>query len=149
MLATTPGEQAALDFRRIIRAGGEPTQAFAAADERIREISRARRAQRLSMGFFGGLTIVATATGFIWSELAADPGDPRLARRLAWGGGMLAGALMLGDAIFMETPIDSLTRIWRDDPSLNQYRVPRAGANLRLRLAPSAQGCFFGLAGDL
>jgi hypothetical protein len=92
---------------------------------------------------------VGATTGFVWSELAADPGDPRMARRLAWGGGMLAGAMMLGDALFMETPIDSLTRIWRDDPSLNQYRAPRAGWNLKLRLAPSPQGCFFGLAGDL
>jgi len=149
MFATTPGERAALDFRATVRAGADPTQAFAAADERIREISRARRAERMAAGFFGSLTLLGSATGLIWSELAADPGDPRMARRLAWGGGMLAGALMLGDAIFMDTPIDSLTRIWRDDPGLNQYRAPSAGLNLKLRLAPSSHGCFFGLAGEL
>jgi hypothetical protein len=148
MLAVTPGEQAALDFRRILKAGGDPTQAFAAADKRIHEIARARHNERLAMGFFGTLTFLGSATGFVWSELAADPGDPRMARRLGWGGGMLGGALMLSEAIFMDTPIDSLTRIWRDDPSLNQYQKT-SSLKLKLRLAPASQGCFFGLSGEL
>lgn len=41
---------------------------------------------------------------------------------------------MLGDAVFVEQPVDSLTKIWREDPSLNQYQpsitLSRAGALL-------------------
>ena len=36
--------------------------------------------------------------------------------------GIVGGAAMLGDAVFTQTPVDSLTKIWRDDPSLNQYQ---------------------------
>jgi hypothetical protein len=46
-----------------------------------------------------------------------------MARRLGWGGTFLGGGLMLGEAIWAETPADTLTRIWRDDPSLNQYQT--------------------------
>lgn len=35
---------------------------------------------------------------------------------------ILAGALMLGDALFTETPSETLTKIWRDAPSLVQYQ---------------------------
>ena len=45
-----------------------------------------------------------------------------MARRLGWGAGILAGGLMLGEAVFVEQPVDALTKIWREDPSLNQYQ---------------------------
>lgn len=118
----TDGESAARDFRLVIRAGGDPAQAFAAADKRVQELSRKRRAERLAEGIIGGIAIVGCATGFIWSEVAADPGEPRMGRRLGWGSGMVAGGMMLGDALLMETSAEALTKLWLDDPSLNQYR---------------------------
>lgn len=30
---------------------------------------------------------------------------------------------MMADALFAEGPTDTLSRIWRDDPSLHQYQV--------------------------
>ena len=63
-----------------------------------------------------------------------------MGRRLGWGGGMLAGGLMLGDALLTETPADALARIWRDDPSLNQYQP-----SLKL----TSEGAFLSLSGNV
>lgn len=122
LFGVTDGEAAARDFHLVIRAGGDQAQAFAAADKRVQELARKRRAERIAEGIIGGLAIAGSATGFIWSELAADPGEPRMARRLGWGSGMVAGGMMLGDALLMETSAEALSKLWLDDPSLNQYR---------------------------
>jgi hypothetical protein len=133
----TSGERAAEEFRLVIDAGGDPARAFAAADERLRELAKKRRAERYAEGFIGGLVVLASTTGLIWTEIAADDNDARMAPRLGWGAGIVGGALMIGDAALMQTPIDSLTKIWRDDPSLNQYQpsvsVTRDGAFFALR----------------
>ena len=132
--APTDGEAAAAEFRRDTQAGGDPTQAFAAADKRLQKLEAKRRAERLGEGAFGSIVMLASTTGLIWSEIAADSDAPRMARRLGWGAGILAGGLMLGDAVFVEQPVDALTKIWREDPSLNQYQpsvtVSREGAML-------------------
>lgn len=122
LFGQTDGEAAARDFHLVIRSGGDPAQAFAAADKRVNELARKRRSERIAEGVIGSLAIAGCATGFIWSEAAADPGDPRMGRRLGWGSGMVAGGMMLGDALLMETSAEALTRLWLDDPSLNQYR---------------------------
>lgn len=122
LLGVTDGEAAARDFHLVIRAGGDPAQAFAAADKRVQELSRKRRAERMAEAVVGSLAIVGCATGFVWSELAADPGEPRMGRRLGWGSGVVAGGMMLGDALLMETSAEALSKLWLDDPSLNQYR---------------------------
>jgi hypothetical protein len=122
LFGQTDGEAAARDYHLVLRAGGDPAQAFAAADKRVQELSRKRRAERIAQGVIGGLTIAGCATGIIWSGAAADPGDPRMGRRLGWGSGVVAGGMMLGDALLMETSAEALTRLWLDDPSLNQYR---------------------------
>jgi len=132
LLTPTDGELAAAEFRRDTRAGGDPAQAFAAADKRLQKLAAKRRAERLGVGVFGGVVILGSATGLVWSEVAAHGEGPRMARRLGWGAGMLAGGLMLGEAVFVEQPVDTLTKIWREDPSLNQYQpsvtVSREGA---------------------
>jgi len=140
LFVPTKGERAADEFRRIIDAGGDPAQAFAAADEHLRKIAKERRGERYAEGFIGCLFIVGSTTGLIWSELAADEGDSRTAARIGWSAGILGGALMLGDAVFIQTPMDSLTKIWRDDPSLNQYRPT---------VSVTRDGAFFGLSGTL
>jgi hypothetical protein len=140
LLSTTDGESAARDFELVVRAGGDPAQAFAAADKSIQELSRKRRAERLGQGIFGSIVILGSATGFIWSELAAEEGDPRMGRRLGWGSGVVAGSMMLGDALLMETPAEALAKIWRDDPSINQYRPA---------LTLSREGAFLSVTGSL
>jgi len=140
MFSRTKGEEAAAEFRSIIRAGGDPARAFAAADERLQEVAKARRAERYAAGFFGSLFFLGSATGLVWSEIAADEGDSRMVPRLGWSAGALGGVLMVADAVWTETPTDSLTRIWRDDPSLNQYQP---------RLTLSHEGAFLSLSGSL
>jgi hypothetical protein len=49
---------------------------------------------------------------------------------------------MIGDAVLTETPIDTLTRIWRDDPSLNQYQY-------RPSVSLTREGALFGISGSL
>jgi hypothetical protein len=58
---------------------------------------------------------------------------------------MLGGAMMLGDALFMKQPVDTLTNIWREDPSLNQYQSPKVQAGI----AVSDKGAFVSLSGAL
>jgi hypothetical protein len=136
----TSGEQAAEEFRLVIDAGGDPARAFAAADERLRKLAKKRRAERYAEGFIGGLVVIASTTGLIWTELAADEDDARMAPRLGWSSGIVGGALMIGDAALKQTPIDSLTKIWRDDPSLNQYQPS---------VSVTRDGAFFALSGTL
>lgn len=140
LFVPTTGEEAAAEFRRIIDAGGDPARAFAAADERLRELAKKRRAERYAGGFIGGLFVLGSATGLVWTEIAADKNDKRMAARLGWSAGILGGALMISDAVLTQTPIDSLTKIWRDDPSLNQYQPS---------LSFTKDGAFFGLSGNL
>jgi hypothetical protein len=140
LLRRSTGEQAAEDFRRVTRAGGDTTQAFAAADKRLQELEEQRRAERWAEGIIGGIVMAGTTTGFIWSEASAPSGTGRMGSRLGWGGGFLAGGMMLGDAIFSQQPSESLTRIWRDDPSLIQYQPS---------LTLSTEGAFLSLSGTL
>jgi hypothetical protein len=140
MFSSTTGEKAALEFHQVVDSGGDPALAYAAADKRLQELIDARRAERIAGGFFGALFFLGSATGFVWSELAADENDSRFGPRLGWGAGALGGILMFGDAVLTETPIDSLTNIWREDPSINQYRP---------RLSLSTDGAFFSLSGEL
>jgi hypothetical protein len=137
---TTWGEAAAIEFRRTINSGGDPAQAFAAANERLEKIAAKRRAERIAGGIIGGIVIAGSATGLVWSELAADANEDRTIPRLGWSAGILAGGMILGDAVLRETPVDSLTRIWRDDPSLNQYQP---------KLSVSRDGAFLSLSGAL
>jgi hypothetical protein len=116
------GEDTAAAFRRAIATGGDPSQAFAAADKALQELAQERHEERLAQGVFGSLLMLGTATGFVWGELAGSESG-RMARRLGWGSTFVSGGLMLGEAIWEETPTDTLTRIWRDDPSLNQYQA--------------------------
>jgi hypothetical protein len=140
MLSKTTGETTAEEFRNAVRSGGDPARAFATADERLRELVRARRAERYAAGLIGTLVFLGSVTGLIWSEVAADEGESRMVPRLGFSAGALGGALMLADAVWMDTPTDSLTRIWREDPSLNQYQP---------RLTLSREGAFLSLSGTL
>jgi hypothetical protein len=136
----TMGEETAEEFRLVIDGGGDPARAFAAADERLRKLAEKRRAERYAGGFIGGLLVLASTTGLIWTEIAADENDSRMAPRLGWGAGIVGGSLMIGDAVLTQTPIDSLTKIWRDDPSLNQYQPS---------VSVTRDGAFFALSGTL
>jgi hypothetical protein len=144
LFSPTKAERAAADFRQSIRAGEEPTQAFARADDVIRQLAEARRQERWAQGIIGGVVILGCATGLILAEVAAEGGgDDRMGRRLGWTAGMLGGAIMLGDAALMDHPADNLTRIWQQDPTLNQYQKYRT--SLRLK----SDGAFLSLSGAL
>ena len=145
LAATGKSEKAAKEFRRDSQAGGDSAQAFARADDVIIRLVKERREERLAQGLIGSITIIGCATGLTLSEIAAEGGGNRMGRRLGWGAGMLGGAMMLGDAIFMEQPVDALARIWREDPSLHQYQAPR----LKPRLELSRSGAFLSLSGAL
>jgi hypothetical protein len=140
LLVPSKGEQARDDFRQLLRAGGDPAQAFAAADKRIQEIARARRSEKIAGAFIGSLTMVGCATGFVISEVLADGSGGRMGPRLGWGGGFVGGGLMLGDALLVRSHTDILSKIWRDDPSLNQYQPS---------LSLTTDGAFLSLSGSL
>jgi hypothetical protein len=139
---TTTGERAANEFRRIVAAGGDPAQAFAVANEHIDKLSKKRQAERYAEGFVGSLVVIGSTVGLVWSEVSSDGEGDRTVPRLGWSAGIVAGGLMIGDAVLTETPVDTLTRIWRDDPSLNryQYRVQPA-------LGVTRDGAFLSLTG--
>ena len=140
LFVESTGEKAAADFRQKVDAGGDTAQAFAAADKRIQELIAARRQERSAQAVVGGIVLLGCGTGLTWSELAADSSTGRMGPRLGWGAGLFAGALMLTDALFMDTPIDILAKVWRDDPSLNQYQ-PTLSLNM--------DGAFLSLSGTL
>lgn len=140
LLVPSKGEKTRDEFRRFISAGGDPAQAFAIADKRIQEIAKARREEKMAGAIIGGLTMVGCTTGFIISEALADGSRGRMGPRLGWGGGFVAGGLMLGDALLVRSQADILSTIWRDDPSLNQYRPT---------LSVSGEGAFLSLSGTL
>jgi hypothetical protein len=145
LVKTGRSEKAANEFRESSRAGGDSAQAFARADDVIIRLVEERRAERLAQGIIGSIAIIGCATGLTLSEIAAEGGGNRMGRRLGWSAGMTGGAMMLGDAIFMEQPVDALARIWREDPSLHQYQAPRLKPNLEL----SRGGAFLSLTGSL
>ncbi|HKY38241.1 MAG TPA: hypothetical protein VJN18_20000 [Polyangiaceae bacterium] len=140
LLAPSKGEEARDEFRQLIQAGGDPAQAFAAADKRIQEIALARRYEKIAGAFIGSLTMLGCATGFVVSEVLADGSSGRMAPRLGWGGGFVGGGLMLGDALLVRSHTDILSKIWRDDPSLNQYQPS---------ISLSTDGAFLSLSGSL
>jgi hypothetical protein len=139
---TTTGEQAAAEFRRIVNAGGDPAQAFAVANQHIEELSKKRQAERIAEGVVGSIVVLGSATGLVWSEVASDGEGDRTLPRLGWTAGIFAGGLMIGDALLTETPVDTLTRIWRDDPSLNRYQY-------RPAISLTREGAFLSLTGSL
>ena len=145
LAGTGKSERAATEFRQTTSAGGDSAQAFARADDVIIRLVKERRDERLAQGIIGSIAIIGCATGLTLSEIAAEGGGSRMGRRLGWGAGMTGGAMMLGDAIFMEQPVDALARIWREDPSLHQYQAPRLKPNLEL----SRSGAFLSLTGSL
>lgn len=145
LAATGKSEKAAKEFRRDSRAGGDSAQAFARADDVIVRLVKERRAERFGQGLIGSIAIIGCVTGLTLSEIAAEGGGNRMGRRLGWSAGITGGAMMLGDAIFMEQPVDALARIWREDPSLHQYQTPRLKPSLEL----SRGGAFLSLSGAL
>jgi hypothetical protein len=145
LASKSKSEAAATEFRNGTQAGQDSTQAFARADEVVQKLVKQRYEERLAQGVIGSLFIVGCATGLTVAEIAADGGGNRMARRLGWSGGMLGGAMMLGDALFMEQPVDTLTRIWREDPSLHQYQTRGFQPGLQL----NHKGAFLSLSGSL
>jgi hypothetical protein len=134
MFLSSAEEKLAESFRGHMREGGDPSRAFAEADKSLQKLMSDRRAERWDAGIAGALVISGSITGLIWSEI--DSELPTMPRRLGWSAGMLAGCLLLADAVFEDQPSEVLARIWRDDPGLSQYHtsisVQRNGFTLGL-----------------
>jgi len=130
------GERASEDFRRVVSQGGDTTQAFADADKRLQSLLRERRNDRWAGTIVGSVMMVGSAAGLTWSELDTADTGKRRDRRLIAGGCFVVGALMLGDSLIASTAGETLTKVWRDDPSLNQYQpsvsLAADGASLNL-----------------
>lgn len=138
LLATTQAEDTAVEFHRALAAGQDPGRVFAEADRRVAELVKQRREERLAAGFFGGLMIVGCTTGLVWSEVASGGEGDRMAPRLGWGAGIVGGGLLIGEAALTETTVDTVTKLWRDDPSLIRYQ-PAVGV--------SEDGAYLGVVG--
>jgi hypothetical protein len=142
LFVPTTSEDAAAEFRRIVDAGGDPAQAFAVANDHIEKLSKRRRNERIGEAAFGVVVVLGSVTGLVWSEVTSNGEGDRTLPRLGWSAGIVAGGLMIGDAVLTETPIDTLTRIWRDDPSLNRYQY-------RPSVSLTREGALFGISGSL
>jgi hypothetical protein len=142
LFKTSSSEDTAAAFRQTIGKDGDPGQAFAAADKTLQELAKQRHEERMAQGVVGSIVMLAATTGFVWSELT-DANSGRMAPRLGWGGTFVGGGLMLGEAIWAETPADTLTRIWRDDPSLHQYQSIQTMPSLEV----SSEGAFLNFSG--
>jgi hypothetical protein len=124
LMKQTQVESAAEAFRSAVRAGGDPAQAFAEAEKHLKELEDAMRAERLAGRVFGVIALAGSTTGFILNESANIEAESRRSRRLAWGAGMLFGSMILSHSFFgSDSPSEALTKIWREDPSINQYRT--------------------------
>jgi hypothetical protein len=145
LVVTRDGEVAAREFRKAVQTGQDPSRAFAQADEVVRTLIKKRREERIAEGVIGAIVIAGCATGLTLGEIATEGGGNRMGRRLGWSAGMLGGTMMLGDALFMKQPVDALTNIWREDPSLNQYQSPK----VRAGIAVTDKGAFLSLTGAL
>lgn len=121
MFVASPEEKLAEGFRGQMRAGNDPRRAFAEADKSLQKLMSDRRGERLAAGFAGALVLAGSVTGLVWSEVASDL--PSLPRRIGWSAGMLAGCLLLADAVLEDQPSEILARVWREDPSLSQYHA--------------------------
>jgi hypothetical protein len=134
------GEKAATDFRTAVSSGVDVTQAFALADARLQQMVARERRGRWVRGILGGVLAVVSGSAIIAYELPrthASP-DDRYDWRIVGGAGVVAGGAMLTSALLIESPVERLTKIWRDDPSLVQ---------LHPMVSASNKGPMFGLAG--
>lgn len=133
LAGTRSGEDSAKEFRRAIARGVDTSQAYAEADRRLQEMLDDRQSDRVSGGVIGGLAFVISGTGFVMSEFEPASRSQRNNRRLAWGAGAVFGAMLLGESVLGETPAETLTEIWREDPSLDRYQTD---------IAVSSEGAF-------
>jgi hypothetical protein len=115
------GEQAALDFRRVVAEGGDTTQAFARADARLQELLVRERRARWQRGIIGGATVLLSSAVIVGSELDHTPATERNYTRIFGGFGVTMGGMWLASAFLIESPVERLTRIWQSDPSLVQF----------------------------
>jgi hypothetical protein len=132
LFSPNPLEHTASDFRLAIASGADPSQAFAAADKQLQEMLERRRHERLGGIIAGSIFMAGAATGFVFNEFGSATPAARMNRRLAWGFGFFGGGLMLVESLLQDTPSEVLAKIWRDDPSRNQYQQPSVSLSVDL-----------------
>jgi hypothetical protein len=122
-LATpSTGEEADAQFRTAISSGVDVTQAFARADARLQQLAARERRSRWIRGIEGGALALFSGSVMVGYELSPSTADQRYASRIFGGLGVMAGGLILANAWLIESPAESLTKIWRDDPSRVQFQ---------------------------
>jgi hypothetical protein len=132
-----PGERLALEYREAL-GKGDYARAFALADERLQEIATDEASERRSQGV-SGFVLLAGSTALIVGNELSHPSAAQLYNIRALGGvGAALGVNGIVTSLFVETPIEHLTTVWRQDPG--RVRVmPTAG--------PTQGGATFGLVG--
>jgi hypothetical protein len=133
-----PGERLAASYRADLRAGEDPARAFAAADQRVRELAASEARKRRARGIAGGGLILLSGVLIAETERSGNTADVRIAGRIVWGGAALVGASMLADALLVRSPLERLTEVWRRDPGILQ---------LQPSVAATRGGPMFGLLG--
>ncbi len=123
LLAPTEGEQAAVEFRKAVTSGEDTAQAFARADRRIQQMIADRASERVAGVVVGSVLLGLTTLGLVYDELQPASANQRLRDRMSWGASLVGGGLLLTDSLLADTPSETLTHIWRDDPSINQYQT--------------------------
>lgn len=124
------GERAAAEYRSALASGGNPGEAFAVADERLREVARRETRGRWIAGIAGGVVFAASLACLVSSELGSRSEDDLKAGRIGCGTGMVVGGTLAASAALIASPVEQLTTIWQKDPGLLQFR-PSVGAGPR------------------
>jgi hypothetical protein len=117
-----PGERLASSYRADLRMGEDPARAFAAADQRVRDLAASEARKRRGRGVMGGGLILLSGVLIAETERSGNTADVRIAGRLVWGGAALVGASMLADALLVRSPLERLTEVWRRDPGILQLQ---------------------------
>jgi hypothetical protein len=131
------GERLAEDYRAALR-DGDYARAFALADERLQALAVDEARQRRSAGVAGGVLLLGSLAAIVGNELShPNPAELYTFRALG-GAGVALGINGIATSLFLESPIEHLTTVWRRDPG--RFRVlPTA--------SPTQGGATFGLAG--
>lgn len=116
------GEEAAAEFRSVLDSGGDPALAFARADARLEDLLAAQRLARWVGGITGGLVFLGGSAWVAYGELARTPPEDRLFSRTVGGSLAYLGGVVVGTALLLEPPAARLTRIWREDPGLLEFK---------------------------
>jgi hypothetical protein len=132
------GERLASDYRAAL-GSGDYAHAFAVATERLNEIAAVEARQRWFRGLAGGVVALASAAAIVGTEVSDASVAARFDVRAFGGAGVVLGLTFIASSLWIESPIERLTTVWRRDPSL---------IHIQPTVAPTQGGAIIGLVGS-